>query len=704
MSDQPVQKQEILSADEALHRAVSLREQRRFAEAEHLVRDIIRRKPDNFDALHLLGVVLLQQGKNQEGIASLDSALSINPTSPDLLFNRGVALGKLNRPDEAVTSFDAALAFKPNYFEALYHRGEALRILKRPLEAIASYEKAIAINPDYAEGVFGYGHALGQLNRLEEALTIYKRAVGLKPDDAGGHKILGDLLKDLGKVDEAIESYEKAIALDPSYAEVKFALCHAQLPIIYADESEISARRAKYQERLRALYDEFNRKKPPRNLINGIGSTQPFYLAYQGCNDRDIQAIYGSLVCQVMAEKYPPATYSPPPKPHESIRVGIISGFFRQHSNWKIPIKGWLTQLNRSRFQIFGYHTGTEKDAETDVAASYCDRFVQGPMSVDRWRHAILEDAPHALIYPEIGMDRMACQLAAQRLAPVQCNSWGHPETSGFPTIDYFLTSDLMEPIDGQTHYTEQLVSLPNLSIYYEPLDVRPEPISRATLGLKSSAFVYCCCQSIFKYLPQYDQILPRIAREVRNCQFVFIQYPKGKHVNTMFLKRLDRAFSAFGMRAADYCVVLPPLDASRFLATIGHCDIFLDSVGWSGCNSTLESLVYNLPIVTMAGSSMRGRHTMAILKMMSVAETIAETLDDYVSIAVRLARDEPWRMALKAKISAAKHLIYFDSACIMGLEQFLNSVVRENAPLIRGRCIDRLNRQCIADIGRNWR
>ena len=70
----------------------------------------------------------------------------------------------------------------------------------------------------------------------------------------------------------------------------------------------------------------------------------------------------------------------------------------------------------------------------------------------------------------------------------------------------------------------------------------------------------------------------------------------------------------------------------------------------------------------------------MAILRMMGVTETIAETIDDHVTIAVRLARDVPWRMAVKAKISANKHRIYFDSACILGLEQFLNHVVRRNA------------------------
>lgn len=102
-----------------------------------------------------------------------------------------------------------------------------------------------------------------------------------------------------------------------------------------------------------------------------------------------------------------------------------------------------------------------------------------------------------------------------------------------------------------------------------------------------------------------------------------------------------------------------------------------LDSIGWSGCNSTLESLQHNLPIVTMTGSLMRGRHTAAILKMMGVTETIASTIDEYVSTAIHLARDVPRRMAVKNKISENKHRVYRDTTCISALEDFLIRTTR---------------------------
>src|SRR5262249_14263511 len=157
----------------------------------------------------------------------------------------------------------------------------------------------------------------------------------------------------------------------------------------------------------------------------------PFYLPYQGENDRELQTLYGSIVCQALRARYAMPALPAAPAPDEPIRLGIVSGFFRQHSNWKIPIRGWLEMLDRTRFHVSGYYTASERDRETEAAEALCDRFVQGPVSLDRWRAKILDDAPHVLLFPEIGMDKVTAQLAGQRLAPVQCTSWGHPVTSG---------------------------------------------------------------------------------------------------------------------------------------------------------------------------------------------------------------------------------------------------------------------------------
>jgi predicted O-linked N-acetylglucosamine transferase (SPINDLY family) len=147
-----------------------------------------------------------------------------------------------------------------------------------------------------------------------------------------------------------------------------------------------------------------------------------------------------------------------------------------------------------------------------------------------------------------------------------------------------------------------------------------------------------------------------------------------------MFQARLARAFNAVGLSAADHCVFLPRLAPDRFVAAIGQCDVVLDSIGWSGCNSVLESLVHNLPIVTLAGEMMRGRHTTAILDMMNISETTARTIEEYVSIAGFFGRSAASRIELSAKIAANKHRVYRDRDCIAALEAFLDEAVRNGA------------------------
>jgi predicted O-linked N-acetylglucosamine transferase (SPINDLY family) len=361
--------------------------------------------------------------------------------------------------------------------------------------------------------------------------------------------------------------------------------------------------------------------------------------------------------------------------------VGFVSSHFYAHSNWKIPLKGWMSQLDRNRFKIFGYHVGRRRDEETEVAAKLCSRFVHRALPLEGWRDEILADAPHVLIYPGLLMDELCLQLAAQRLAPVQCNSWGHPETSGLPTVDCFLTSDMMEPADAAAHYTERLVRLPNLSIYYEPVATSPATITRAELGMRPDALVFWSGQSLYKYLPSHDSVFARIAKSTGNCQFVFLKHAKEAAVADLFRRRLDSAFSHLGLKASDHCLFIESLSMERFVAAMGNCDIFLDSIGWSGCNSTLESLVHNLPVVTLRGPLMRGRHSSAIMDRIGVAETVADSTGEYVRIATRLATDLEERRRISLKIDRNKHKIYRDRDCIARLEDFIADAARGRMP-----------------------
>jgi protein O-GlcNAc transferase len=684
------------------------------SDAASLIGRALKLDPEVAEPHNDLGVILAANGSFADAVACFERAVTLNPGYIEARNNLGRGLRSLGRLDEALVQFEQVLKGTPDSPLAHFNLASALELVDRKGDAERHYRAAISLRPDFVDAHLQFATLLQNCERLPEALAHAERAVALRPDSAGARNNFGNVLRSVGRREEAIAQYQAALRLDPNavmahyncgvalrgeariaearshfaralalkpdFLEVELALCMAELPALYETSAEIAERREAYASRLAQLSADVERVGIAPGLADSIGSHQPFYLPYQARNDRELQTKYGSLVCKIMAARYKTPVLPDRPGPGAKIRLGIVSGFFRQHSNWKIPIKGWLKMLDRGRFHVSGYYTGTERDGETAAADAMFDHFVQGPLSLDAWRGTILDDAPHALIYPEIGMDKLSAQLAGQRLAGVQCASWGHPVTSGFPTIDYFLSSDLMEPADAVEHYSERLVRLPNLSIYCEPSDIPLPGINRARLGLRAGAVAYWCGQSLPKYLPQFDEVFARIAAEVPDAQFTFIEFAAGSAVTELFRKRLERAFGALGLAAANHCVLLPRLAPEFFAAAIGQCDVVLDSIGWSGCNSILDSLGHNLPIVTLAGDMMRGRHAAAILGMMGVGETIAATIDQYVAIAGALGRDQAKRDELSARISGQKQRIYRDVGCISALEQFLDQAVRSAA------------------------
>jgi protein O-GlcNAc transferase len=274
-------------------------------------------------------------------------------------------------------------------------------------------------------------------------------------------------------------------------------------------------------------------------------------------------------------------------------------------------------------------------------------------------------------------MDPATLPLAALRLAPVQCTSWGHPTTSGLPTMDYFLSSDLMEPQDGASHYTETLIRLPKLSIFYTPDHAATgaggedrATAMRAALGFPADAVVYWCGQSLHKYLPEHDSIFPRIAARIPGARFLFIDAKPA--LTNIFRHRLDTAFAAQNLDFAHHCRFLPTLPPAEFAASLRCTDIFLDSISWSGCNTTLEALAFDLPIVTCSGALMRGRHSAAILAVMGMTETVAGSLEEYVDLAIRLGENPTWRREISARLAAGKWQLYSELAPVRALESLL--------------------------------
>ncbi len=483
---------------------------------------------------------------------------------------------------------------------------------------------------------------------------------------------------------EAIAAAQQAVLLFPDSQSARLTEA-LLLPVLYESRAEIEY----YRERFAAGLDRFigglalDAPAARASALEALSNHTNFNLAFQGRNDVELQRKYGQMVHSAMAARYPKWTRPQPmlkPAAGEKIRVGYVSSNF-----WRTSVmnshSGWIRYHDRGQFEVFCYHAGDQADSVTEEVRRECARFFHAPGDPEAARRAILADRPHVLVYLDIGTSPIPMQLAALRLAPVQAATWGGPATSGLPTVDYYLSNELMEPENGQSHYTERLVRLPGIGVCCEKPLV-PEALmwkTRSDFGIREDAAAYLCCQQMHKYLPDYDSVLARIAARVRAAQFVFVTPVPA--VGADFRNRLGRAFAAEGLRSADYCVFLPEQSRLSYWNLHRVCDVFLDTMGWSGCITTMDAIACRLPVVTTPGELMRGRQSYAILTQLGVTETIAPDVDGYVEIAVRLGLDSAWRAGVVERMASRDAALYSDRRPVFALEQWYRDVVERTPP-----------------------
>jgi protein O-GlcNAc transferase len=656
----------------------------RLEEAAPRFRRAIKFQPTLVEAHNNLGVALEQAGKLDDAVRALREAHRLKPDAVDVLVNLGNALRKLDELDEARVCLEKAIALNPSIPEAHNNLGNILRQLGESASAKAHLETAVRLRPNYAEAWNNLGTLYKDLDQHAEAIRHFREACMLAPADASLHYNLGVALREENKLAEADAAFAGALEIDPRYAAARFQKTML-FPVIYDSAAEIDAWRARYIAGL----DELIALTPLKTdagvdaAARGLGSVTTFYLGYQCRNDRALQEKFGTFAHEIMSRKFPQwARQKRMPKRsgNQPIRVGYVSSYFRYHSGGRLTL-GFLRHADLKQFRTYCYFTDQRGDHVTDEFRTAASRFHHLPGSAESVAKQIESDKLHVLVITDVGMEPKMTQLAALRLAPVQMTTWVHPVTTGIPTVDYFITSELMEPAtpEGDEHYTEKLVRLPGIGVCYDRPKFPESGKVRGEFGLRDDDIAYLSCQSLYKYLPQHDRLFAEIATHVPNARFVFLS-SRSRNVTEQFRRRVLRAFSEAELDGEAHVLVLPRLDAhGDYLRLHQVCDIALDTIGWSGGNTTLESLAAGLPVVTLPGEFMRGRHAYAMLRTLEMDGLIAGSEAEYVAIASRLGIEVAWRREQRRLIEVRADRLFDDVRPVRALEAFFRSVVDGN-------------------------
>jgi predicted O-linked N-acetylglucosamine transferase (SPINDLY family) len=254
----------------------------------------------------------------------------------------------------------------------------------------------------------------------------------------------------------------------------------------------------------------------------------------------------------------------------------------------------------------------------------------------------------------------------------VQAASWGHPETTGLPTIDYFLSAAGLEPPGAEANYSEQLVRLPNLGCWVEPEPAQARPPDLAAWGIEPGVPLLLCPGSPFKYAPEQDRVLAEIARRLGRCRLLFFSYRTGA-LSRRLQARLRAAFAAHGVEFERCARFVPWQERDAFYGLLGRADAYLDTLGFSGFNTALQAIQCGLPVVALEGRFLRGRLASGILRRIGLHELVAADEAQYVELALRLAGDPGYRDSVRARIVAQRPVLFGDAAPIRALEDFLD-------------------------------
>lgn len=686
-----------MTPEQALKSAMRYHGAGQLTEAEAIYRRILETQPENPMALHLLGVIAHQVGKNdlavdlitkalalepnyleahynlgnafyalgrlEDAIASYQGALAIKPDYPEAHCNLGNSLKELGRLDEAVEHYSKAVAINPDHLEAHYSLGVTLFDLEKFEDAATSYQKALAINPDFAEAHNNFGNALKELGRLNEAVTSYHKALAIKPELADTHRNLGTLLLDQGKIDEAVERTELALSFKPDKDGWRISKA-LFLPVIPSSQEDIQTRR---DTLARSVAELMSQNLSVLNPVLDVAQAN-FYLAYHSQNNKDLLQDIAKLhiaACPKLTYEAKHCHFKERSK-KEVLRIGFLSPYFRDHTVGKLS-RGIIENFSRESFEVILFRASGRTDYMSDVIDQAADKVVSLKKNLELDWKTIEDEKLDILFYLDIGMNPYTYYLSFARLAPVQAVTIGHAETSGVPNIDYFLSSEMTEPADASEHYSETLIKLSCLPTYYYRPEAPSDPFSRRDYGLSEDERLYVYPQSLFKIHPDFDAVFGELLRRDPGGRLVLIDDGKDGNWRQLLIERFQRSFPD----AVERVTFLPRMPYEKFLGLLLLADALLDNPYLSGTNSGLEAFGVGAPMVAWPGKYCSGRCVTACYNQMGLSNLIAEDEDSYLKLVLRLAQDVDFKHRMEAEINANSHKLFETHETVREMESF---------------------------------
>lgn len=573
--------------DIQLAKALTLRNEGRLDASVRLLSDLAVDHPDDPRIWQQWGMLSLERGETHEACRLFRELNRRAPDDPEGILLLGMTCAELGEHDEAIIHLRRVLDLFPGLPSVAYRIGLSLLALKRYDEALHAFHRILDSDPRHVGALNGIGLVLTETARIVEAREIFARALSIDPAAADVLNNMGRVHK-CGEPEQSLFWFEKGLEADPTNPSLVSNYLYG---LNYTPNIPREIIAARYRELAPRAY-------PPPEGRNAPKEASP-----SGC-----------MPC----------------------RIGFVSADLYGHSV-SFFLEPYMEHHDRSRFQLFCYSNGTREDETTVRLRSHADS----------WRSIVgMPDGAAARLIREDRIDILVdlsghtagnrLGIFALRPAPIQVSWLGHPNTTGLPQMDYYLTDSFCDP-EGETDhlFTERLLRLPRTFCTYLPPERFP-PVSPPPF-LTNREITFGSFNNLAKVNQEIVGIWCRILHSLPGSR-IMLKDPKFEDPGIR--REIAGMFQHRGIPPDR--TIFRGIVPTRYdhLSCYGDIDIALDTFPYHGTTTTCESLWMGVPVITLAGKTHVSRVGVSLLNSVGLSDLVAETPDEYVARAVRLARN----------------------------------------------------------------
>jgi len=587
----------MISADNSLVRAIELQHQGRLDESTRILARMLKTHPDNPAILYSLGLNYLNTGKLAEALQLVDQGIGVAPQFMPIRLLRANILQRLGSKTEALQAYDAALAIDPNDVSALLNSGALLRDMLRHKEALIRFNHILTFDPDNTGALANCAILLTEFKQSELAIPRFQRLLQLSPD------------------------FDYGLGL----------LCYERLHLCdWTDFAALSGR-----------------------IIEGVraGKRACKTLAFMAISDSARDQL---LAARIFAQHFFPSSTTPlwqgERYRHDKIRLAYVSPDLREHPVGHL-MAGVFEHHDKSRFETIAISLGSNDGSRLRKRMlNAFDKFIDvkdlgTPQIAQMMREMEIDIAVDLAGYTSDS--RTA--IFAHRPAPVQVNYLGYPGTMGVDYMDYILADRHVIPLEHQQYYSESVVYLPDT---YLPtaggIRISDRTPSRSECELPETGFVFCSFSHDYKISPPLFDVWMRILKRVPGSVLWLMSRGETQQRNlgsAAELRDIDPSRLVFAGRV--------PL-VEDHLARYRQADLFLDTHPYNAHTTAADALMAGLPVLTYMGNAFPARVAGSLLQTAGIPALITQSLQEYETLAVKIATDPTLLHETKARLVAS--------------------------------------------------